>query len=288
MEKSQYGSLRMSATTEARLRMPSRMVLIRHGESQGNIVQKAIKKKKIAAYPEGFNEVPDREFRLSKRGQEQAKTTGSWLKTQYPNGFDIIYVSDHIRARETAALVCESAGWHDCQIRIDPLLGERSWGNFQTAHEHKRDALMALRKRDPLHAAFPDGESLLFTRLRARNLIQKAATQFADKRVLIFSHGEYIEAFWSELAHWSTEKSVEFFHSNAGNVRNCQVVEFSNSNPHTLSDEGLLRWVKSSCPYFEIYGQWSELSYRKFNPRELLEMVNKYPHLDLGSLENRE
>jgi len=276
----------MSANAEARLRMPSRMVLIRHGESQSNIVQKAIKKKTIATYPEGFTQIPDREFRLSKKGQEQAKITGSWLKTQYPQGFDIICVSDHIRARETAALVCQYADWHDCQIRIDPLLGERSWGNFQSSHEHKRDALMALRRRDPLHAAFPDGESLLFTRLRARNLIQKAAAQFADRRVLIFSHGEYIEAFWSELAHWSTEKSLNFFHSGAGNIRNCQVVEFSNSNPNTLSDEGLLRWVKSSCPYAEIYGEWAELPYKKFNPRELLKTVDKYPHLDLGELEN--
>jgi broad specificity phosphatase PhoE len=194
-------------------------------------------------------------------------------------------VSDHIRARETAAIVCETAGWHDCLIRIDPLIGERSWGTFHEVDEDKRDAFMTLRKRDPLHAPLPNGEALLFTRLRARMLIQKAAQQFADQRVLVFSHGEYIESFWGELAHWTTEKQRAFFHSSAGDVRNCQVVEFTNTHPVTQKDEGLLRWVRSSCPQADIYHDWHELEYKKFTPKELLELVKQYPQMDLGHLE---
>jgi broad specificity phosphatase PhoE len=89
-----------SATAPA-VSMPSRLVLIRHGESEANLVNRAIKNGRITEYPEGFDKIPDREIRLSELGCEQAKATGPWLRQQYPDGFDLLYVSDHTRAKET-------------------------------------------------------------------------------------------------------------------------------------------------------------------------------------------
>ncbi|MCB0340021.1 MAG: histidine phosphatase family protein, partial [Bdellovibrionales bacterium] len=264
--------------------MPSRLVFLRHGESEANIINRAIKKGIISEYPEGFAEKPDREIRLSRRGRDQALATGPWLAAQYPEGFDVIYVSDHIRAQETAALVCQAAGWNDTLIRIDPQLGERNWGRFALADLELRNEIMELRKRDPLHVPMPDGETLLETRSRARILLDRAARQFAGQRVLVFSHGEYIEAVWAEIAHMPTEEQLEFFHSDAGDIKNCQIVEFGSDGPSQATYDGKLRWVRSSCPQAEIFGDWAQILPKLFTPAQLLETVDKYPNLEFPEI----
>ena len=56
-------------------KMPRRLVLVRHGESEANIVQKALKNGTISEYPKGISEIPDREIRLSTLGRLQAEAT---------------------------------------------------------------------------------------------------------------------------------------------------------------------------------------------------------------------
>lgn len=270
------------------LGMPDKLVMIRHGESEINVINRAIKHGAISEYPQSVLSIPDREFRLSTRGRHQAELTGTWLKEPHPEGFDIIYVSDHVRARETAAVVCREAGWRDVLIRIDPQLGERNWGRFAFAEPERRQEVMDLRQRDPLHAPMPDGETLLQTRTRTRVLLERIARENWGQRVLVFSHGEYIEALWAEAGHFSTEAQREFFNTPAGDIKNCQVVEFSSINPESGERRGQLRWVKSSCPHLGVTGTWSEFHYQKFSPEELLATVEQYPHLpDLDTLANR-
>lgn len=176
--------------------MPARLVMVRHGESELNVINRAIKRGTLEAFPPEALNIPDREFRLSTEGRRQALATGPWLAQAYPEGFDVVYVSDHVRARETAALVCTSAGWHSAKIRIDPQLGERNWGRFALVDDERRRETMDLRHRDPLHAPMPDGETLLQTRTRTRVLLERVARENPNQRVLVFSHGEYIEALW--------------------------------------------------------------------------------------------
>lgn len=264
------------------LHMPCKLVMVRHAESEANLINRAIKRNIIAEAPAGFENIPDREIRLSKAGCEQAKNTGPWLKAQYPQGFDKIYVSDHTRAKETAALICISAGWSDVQIKIDPLLGERNWGRFAHSDKARRDEVMKYRNRDPLHNPMPDGETLLATRLRSRSLLNRCAREFEGKNVLVVSHGEYIEALWAEIAHMNTERQIDFFHSEAGDLKNCQVIEFSSIDPDSQEPCGWLNWVRSSCPQAGIYTSWKEIERHKFTPEELMAQVGKYPRLEFN------
>lgn len=263
-----------------RLAMPERLVLIRHGESQANLLHRALRKGVISEYPPGFAEIPDREIRLSSVGVEQAQRTGTWLAAEYPDRFDVIFVSDHVRARETAGIVLQAAGWHDVPIFVDPLVGERSWGRFSQSHGELQQKIRGEMKRDPLHAAMPDGESLLHTRQRTRAILERVSREYTDKRVLIFTHGEYIEALWAEVEHMDTERQRSFFHSTAGDIRNCQVVEFSSVDPVDSSSDGRLRWVRSSCPQAEHQGSWQPLVRITFTPAELLDVVSHYPTLE--------
>jgi len=259
--------------------MPAALVMVRHGESQANLINRALKRGIISEYPEGFDKIPDREIRLSKNGCTQAEATGLSLAQQYPDGFDVIYVSDHTRAKETAALICKKAQWHDVEIRIDPLLGERNWGRFSAADATVRNQVMANRKRDPLHYPMPDGETLLETRHRTRELLDRCVREFGGKRVLVISHGEYIEALWAEIAHMNTERQVEFFNSEAGDIKNCQVVAFSSIDPNSQEYGGKLSWVKSSCPQAGETGEWNVIEKIKYTADQLLEQVSRYPHL---------
>ena len=270
------------------LGMPARLVMVRHGESEANVIQRAIKARIISEYPDRYKSIPDREFRLSRQGCQQARDTGPWLREQYPEGFDVICVSDHVRARETVALVCQSAGWNDVEIRIDPLLGERNWGTFSFADSEKRDHVLHHQRRDPLHGMMPDGETLLGTRHRSRELLDRCARQYSGKRILVVSHGEYIESLWSEIAHFSTEQQLEFFRprveeskNRAGDIKNCQVVEFSSVDPSSHNATGKLHWVRSSCPRAQFFGEWATIARARYSPQDLLRQVNQYPNLDL-------
>jgi len=267
------------------LAMPERLVMIRHGESEINVINRALKRGTISEYPQAALSTPDREFRLSSRGRNQAEITGRWLKEAHPEGFDVVYVSDHVRARETAGLVCREAGWKEVLIRIDPQLGERNWGRFAFVDTDRRREVMELRQRDPLHAPMPDGETLLQTRTRTRVLLERIVRESRGQRVLVFSHGEYIEALWAEVGHFSTEAQREFFQTPVGDIKNCQVVEFTSRDPMSGEHRGQLRWVKSSCPHAGLAGSWSEFQYQKFSPEERLATVERYPHLpDLNTL----
>jgi len=269
------------------LSMPDLLVMIRHGESEINLINRALKRGALSEYPQSVLSIPDREFRLSAQGRTQAETTGRWLREAYPEGFDVMYVSDHVRARETAGLLCREAGWRDALIRIDPQLGERNWGRFAFVDNERRREVMDLRHRDPLHAPMPDGETLLQTRTRTRVLLERIARENTGQRVLVFSHGEYIEALWAEVGHFSTEAQREFFTTPAGDIKNCQVVEFSSLNPASGERRGQLRWARSSCPHAGVLGEWNEFQYQKFSPEELLATVERYPHLpNLDTLSN--
>ena len=260
-----------------KLHMPDRLVMVRHGESEANLINRALKAGTLQSYPRGFAEIPDREIRLSPLGRQQAVLTGEWLAVQYPEGFDAIYVSDHIRAQETAGLICKAAGWHNVEIRIDPLIGERNWGQFASKAAEQREQIMQMRKRDPLHNPMPNGETLLETRDRSRHLLDRCAREFAGRRVLEISHGEFIEALWAEIAHMNTERQLEFFSSEAGDIKNCQVVEFSAANPENGEYRGNLGWVRSSHPASGLDGCWGGIERIRYTPDQLLDQVSFYP-----------
>jgi broad specificity phosphatase PhoE len=252
--------------------MPKNLIFVRHGESEANIIQKRAKKDQSYVYPKSYMTTPDREVRLSVLGREQTKKTGEYLAKTYPKGVDVVIVSDHTRAKETAALVCLAAGWSDVKIQVDPQVGERNWGNFHKQTPDARAEYFKSKHRDPLHTPINDGETLLEARTRTRVLLERCARQYQDKTVLVFTHGEYIECIWSEIAHMRTEEQVEFFSGPGGDIKNCQVVEF-------CSVKGKINKVRSSNPHLGEVGLWTALERKLFTPEELLAEVDKYPHM---------
>lgn len=273
-------SLQDKSLSPMRSLMPERLVVVRHGESEANVINRAIKHGELNEYPAEFSSTPDREIRLSSRGLHQAELTGAWLRGRYPDGFDAIYVSDHTRAKETAGTLCLAAGWEHIGIRVDPLVGERNWGTFASCAPEHRAQVMKYRERDPLHNPMPDGETLLETRHRSRELLDRCARHFSGQRVLVITHGEYIEALWAEISHMNTERQKEFFSSPAGNIKNCQIVEFASVHPESGESTRGFQWSRSSCPHAEIEGSWDTIERVSFTAKELLAQASCYPRLE--------
>ena len=94
--------------------LPLDLVLVRHGESEGNIAVDASKGGDNSIFTPEFRNRHSREFRLTDKGIAQAKAAGEWLRTNVPFPFTYFCVSDYIRAKETAALLAlPDARWKD-------------------------------------------------------------------------------------------------------------------------------------------------------------------------------
>ena len=105
--------------------MPEDLVLVRHGESEANIIQKQRKNSPDATAPDGFYDRHDSRMRLSVFGVAQAKVTGDWLRKEFPDGFDRYYVSSLARTVETAGMLAINGHWD-----IDDRWRERDWGEY--------------------------------------------------------------------------------------------------------------------------------------------------------------
>lgn len=259
-----------------------KLVLVRHGESEANIINKAMKTGLLDSVPENFSEILDREVRLSDFGVLQATKTGQFLDNEFPDGFTKIIASDHVRAKETAAIVLSEVNWPNKSVLIDPMVGERNWGSY---HKQERDfqlELLARNKRDPLHLVMPEGESMLGARLRARLILNQLAMEGHDT-VLIFSHGEFIEAMWAEIEKMHTQQQIAFFESPEGNVANCHVVEFSGVDAGQQLSLTREYATKRSCNPSKkefVYWDYSNISKELLSIKTLMSLVNKYPKHD--------
>src|SRR5271154_4881825 len=85
--------------------MPIDLVLVRHGESEGNAARRLSFAGDDSAFTQEFCSRHGSRLRLTDRGREQARIAGDWLKENIGKHFDRYLVSGYLRAMETAALL---------------------------------------------------------------------------------------------------------------------------------------------------------------------------------------
>jgi len=96
---------------------PKRIILIRHGESQGNQDSKI------------YSSVPDHAIGLTEKGREQAHHCGEELKKIIGTNETVIcFVSPFRRSKETCQLICEAfPKGKILKVREDPRIREQEW-----------------------------------------------------------------------------------------------------------------------------------------------------------------
>lgn len=172
---------------------PSRLYLVRHGQSQGNVARDKSEREGLATIGIDMRDV---DVPLSDLGHDQGRAAGRWFAAlpdeQKP---EVILSSPYLRARQTARHICEEGGLAGGKARtvVDERLREREFGVFDGL------TTLGIRQKYPEEAAHrarlgkfyhrpPGGESWADVILRLRSAMNSINLHYSGRRVLIVCH----------------------------------------------------------------------------------------------------
>lgn len=265
---------------ETTMVMPVDLVLIRHGQSEANIVHEESMRNPEYVVPADFSKTHDSLKRLSPLGHEQAKAAGEWLRNNNLTDFDQYFVSPHKRACQTAGLLNIDGRW-----KKDDRWRERDWGEYSIVDRPTREALYGastfLKTTSEWYWKPAGGESLATgVRLRFDSILdglhRDTPSKSLTSSVVVVTHAEMIrvsqfvlEALTPEI--WNQQEA-------AGSYRlaNCQIVQYSRRNPYTGEISPRISWRRSVCPWDNSLswnnGDWVPMDthVKEFTDAELL------------------
>lgn len=189
---------------------PNRIILIRHGESQGNVDKNH------------YKSVPDYALNLTAGGIEQARQAGKEIQGILGNESLYVYLSPFIRTRQTYQFLKESIEKNITKSTEDPRIREQDWGHLR--HPDENEGIMQARDSfSTFYYRIPDGESGADVYDRVSTFMETLFRDFNKvdypQNALIVTHGLTLRLFLMRWFHWTVE---EF--ENLRNPRNCQIV----------------------------------------------------------------
>jgi broad specificity phosphatase PhoE len=202
---------------------PSELVLVRHGESVGNLADAEARRQGAARLE---LDARDADVELSDNGRRQADALGRWLADaeRLP---DLVLSSPYARALETARRAVGSTG---LEVVLDERLRERDLGLFDglTGHGIREEyAAEADRRRKvgKFYYSPPSGESWADVVLRVRSLLGDLRNGFEGARVWLVTHQAVIMTFRYVLEGLTEQELLEIDRSstigNASVTRYC-------------------------------------------------------------------
>jgi broad specificity phosphatase PhoE/NAD kinase len=277
-------------------------VLVRHGESEGNIAYNKSWQGDHSLYSGAFLKRHSSLWRLTDRGREQAMHAGEWIKNNMPaispllpqstsnqsllsnnsqqnTLFHRYYVSEYIRAMETAGLMnMPGSRWF-----VEVQLRERDWGQFDIMSQKERVVRFSeetkRRDRDSLFYAPPGGESLVHVLSRVDGILNNFNRQAANKRCLIVCHGEVMWAFRLRFERLSqlTYREMEAAPTSVEKIHNAQILHYTRQNPYTGEISPIFKWKRSICPWDLTRSRnvWEEIMRVQHTNESLLQHVNR-------------
>ena len=264
--------------------MPIDLVLVRHGESEGNLAKDRAKKGDIEGFTKDFRDRHSSQFRLTTKGVTQAKKAGAWLRRNGLGNFDRYYASEYVRARETAGhLALEGARWYS-----DILLRERDYGLFDAMpyaeRAEKYPDYVKHKDRDGLTWAPPGGESIADAMLRVGRLLDVLHRECSAMRVIVVCHGETMWAMRLRLERMTWERFEELDRSDDPHdrIHNCQIIQYTRRTPGSDEAPGTrYDWMRSVCPTDLALSSndWTRIVRPVYTNEELLALAEAKPRL---------
>lgn len=206
---------------------PRRIVLIRHGESEGNIDDTV------------YERVPDHALRLTARGRAQAEEAGDQLRAYFHGERVSAYVSPYRRTLETYRHLGLDPSL--ARAREEPRLREQDWGNWQDPAEVKRQKA-ARDSYGHFFYRFAQGESGADVYDRVGAFLESLWRSFEapdhPPNVLLVTHGLTMRLFCMRWMHWSVAEFESL--SNPGNAETRALVLGSDGRYHL--DRPFERW----------------------------------------------
>jgi probable phosphoglycerate mutase len=213
-----------------RQRWPSRLWIVRHGESAGNVAAEAAHGASLARIDIAERDV---DVPLSARGERQADAVGRWF-ADLPMGErpETVLTSPYLRARQTSERIRAAGGLTQSapEHLVDERLRERELGILDRLTRagveqlHPEQAEMRTRLGKFYHRP-PSGESWCDVILRLRSALDTVSLHHGERRVLIVAH-QVVVMCLRYLIEDMTEAEILAVDA-AGDVANCSVTEYA-------------------------------------------------------------
>lgn len=179
---------------------PTRICLVRHGETAWNAEKRIQGQTDIALDPSGL---------------AQAAAAAGWL---VQHQVAALYSSDLLRARQTAACIADAL---NLPMSLLPAFRERRYGCFEgltydEARARHPEDYYAFETRDPEYA-FPDGgESLQQLHARVVGQLQRLAADHPGQTVVLVTHGGVLDIVNRFVCGKPLDAPRDFLIPNAG------------------------------------------------------------------------
>lgn len=234
------------------MKWPAVLLLVRHGESWFNEMQKRrrahpfwqefikefdkdytsprtreLAEEILRLFPQKY---PDYETPLTERGKMQAQKTGLWLKEKIEPPH-VVIVSPYLRCRET--LVEMTGVWPELknsEYYTDELVAERdigeairygNWRLFYVFHPEQKEVYDSLGTCNYYFYRYPQGQNIPDMRLQTRIWTGTLTREFSGKRVLVVMHHLRLLAIRANLERMTPEEFLAL--DNANPPKNCSV-----------------------------------------------------------------
>lgn len=258
--------------------LPVNLFLIRHGQSEANVVQRNERSDPQYVPPAWYREKHDSKMNLSDRGREQAVAAGDWLRENGFTKFDRYFVSPHTRACQTAGLLDLGGRWVK-----DDRWRERDWGEYgivgKKIREERYGDSTYIRSRSEWYWKPTGGESLATgVRLRFDSILDKLhrETDPIDNysSVVVVAHGEMLRVAQFVLEHMTPDDWNQQEEDETAKMANCQIIQYSRRNPETGVIGRRVEWRRSICPWDDkkswYEGEWRKINAQTFSDEDLL------------------
>jgi len=211
-------------------KFPKRIILLRHGESLGNVDENL------------YAEIPDWKIPLTRRGERQSLKAAQDLHQLLKNESVFCYCSPYNRTQETWKIISEHLQQQgDVDLigtREEPRIAEQQFGNFQNPRK-VRTAKMERRTFGRFFFRFPNGEAGLdvynrvssFLATLSRDLLQfqDFGANLRELNIVIVTHGLTLRLLLMRYFQLSVE---EFEHSY--NPQNAKLVVMERIDPEDI------------------------------------------------------
>lgn len=259
----------------------SELVIIRHGESEGNLALRASEQGNESFFTEEFGKRHNSRWRLTDQGIEQAKSAGVWVGAYVGLYFDGYYTSEFVRAEETAYhLLLPDNGSPIWEVVRG--ITERDWGDFDgisiPERERRYSEAMERRERNAFYWHPPGGgESMAELEARVNNFYRDLRHCHCGERVIIVAHGEVMWALRIILEGLTHTRFMSLHRADGEKIHNCQILHYRWSHPITQKKENRTLWMRSVCPWIRPLQspQWRAIKKPLYTNAELLERVQK-------------
>nr|XP_016442624.1 PREDICTED: phosphoglycerate mutase-like protein AT74 [Nicotiana tabacum] len=235
---------------EKQRQLPKRIILVRHGESEGNL------DKNVYAI------TPDHRVQLTEKGKEQSKKAGEIIRGVVCDKGNCsskvyFYVSPFLRTRETlkeiGAAFCSS---EIVGVREECRLREMDYAKFQNT-EKMEEYKMEREKYGKFFYRFPGGESAADVYDRVSGFIDSLWRDIdmdmipygakEDLNVVVISHGLTIRVLLMKIFRWTPEQIDNLVSPKNAEVR---IMELGNEGEYSLAlhhdDQTLGKWGLSA------------------------------------------